>query len=400
VLELHITRAVVGREFELLETKTFGGGHIWVIAKKRRPFELCPKCGEASNTRAGKATTRVRDEPLRSGRLWLEIHKHRYFCKRCKKKFTETVPHVFPRRKTTQRFRKMLAQECADITDLKRVRRREKVSSGLLYQVYYEQIETKLRERTGTLKWPEILGIDEHFFTRKEGFTDYVTVFTDLKKRRLFELAEGKDNKSVIAQIESIPGRERVKLVAIDMSKTYRALIKKLFPNARIVADKFHVLRLLGPAIMKERHLVQGNKHDAKMRRMLLRNRNRLEYDERSELDYFLRSHNTLNELYRAKEKLFEIYRTKGVQRAERSLTKFIGELEIKEPEALKKLSRTLKAWSQEILEYFKTGITNAFTEQTNNRGKLVQKRAYGYKSFRNYRLRLLSACLHEGYAS
>ncbi len=400
MLELHVTRAVVGNEFELLATHVFRDGHVWEVEKKRRPSELCPKCGTPSNTRAGRVTTRVRDEPLRSGKLWLKIHKHRYLCKRCKKKFTETTSNVFPRRKTTQRFRKMLARECADITDLKRVRRRERVSSGLLYQVYFEQIEVKLRERKHSLKWPEQLGIDEHFFSRRKGFTDYVTVFTDLKKRRLFEVAEGKDNKSVIEQIEMIPGRENVKLVAIDMSKTYRALVKKLFPNAKIVADKFHVLRLLGPAIMKERRLAQGNRHDAKMRRMLLRNRSKLDYFERSELDYFLRAHTTLDELYRAKEKLFEIYRIKGFARAHTALSKFIGELESKAPEALQKLGRTIKAWREEIAEYFRTGLTNAFTEQTNNRGKLVQKRAYGYRSFRNYRLRLLSACLHEGCAS
>jgi transposase len=400
VLDLHITRAVIGNEFELLETKVFRDGHIWVLRKKRRPFEICPNCGDRSNTRAGKAVVTVRDEPLRSGKLWLQIHKHRYLCRGCKKKFTEIIPSVYPKRKTTQRFRKMLARECADMTDLKRVRGRHRVSSGLIYRVCYEQIEVKLRERKSSLKWPEQLGIDEHFFTRRRGYSDFVTVFTDLKKRKLFELAEGKDNKSVIEQIEMIPGRENVKLVAIDMSKTYRALVKKLFPNAKIVADKFHVLRLLGPAIMKERRLAQGNKHDAKMRRLLLRNRHRLRYDERSDLDYFLKHHATLNELYRAKEKLFEIYRTKGFLRAQASLARFIAELEMKGAEALKRLGRTLKAWREEIAEYFKTGLTNAFTEQTNNRGKLVQKRAYGYKSFRNYRLRLLSACLHEGYAS
>lgn len=400
MLELHITRAVLGNEFELLGTKTFRTGYLWRIRKKRRCFEICPKCATPSNTRAGRVQTLVRDEQLRSEGLWLEIHKHRYFCKTCKKKFTETTSNVWPRRRTTQRFRKALARECADMTDLKRVRRKLRVSTGLVYKVYYEQIETKLRERKNTMKWPERLGIDEHFFSRKKGFTDYVTVFTDLKKRKLFELAEGKDNKSVIAQIESISGRENVRLVAIDMSKTYRSLVRRLFPNARIVADKFHVLRLLGPAIMKERKLAQGNRHDAKMRRLLLRTRNRLEYSERSELDYFLRSHPTLDELYRAKERLFAIYRTKGFWRAQASLRKFIEELNSKEPEALKKLSRTLKAWQEEIVEYFRTGLTNAFTEQTNNRGKLVQKRAYGYKSFRNYRLRLLSACLHEGYAS
>ena len=400
MLDLHITRAVIGNEFELLTTRTFRDGHIWVVRKKRREAEICPKCGTLSNTRAGKAKTCVRDEPLRSGKLWLEIHKHRYRCPGCKKKFTETVPSVFPRRKTTQRFRKFLARRCADVTDLKRVRWRHRVSTGLVYKVCYEQIEVKLRERKNSIKWPKQLGIDEHFFSRRRGFTDYVTVFTDLKRRKLFELAEGKDNKSVIAQIEAIPGRENVELVAIDMSKTYRALVRRLFPNAKIVADKFHVLRLLGPAIMKERRAAQGNRQDAKMRRLLLRNRNRLDYDQRSDLDYFLKDHATLNELYRAKEKLFETYRTRGSGRAQVSLGKFISELETGSSEALRKLGRTLKSWREEIVEYFKTGVTNAFTEQTNNRGKLVQKRAYGYKSFRNYRLRLLSACLHESCAS
>ena len=54
---------------------------------------------------------------------------------------------------------------------------------------------------------------------------------------------------------------------------------------------------------------------------------------------------------------------------------------------------RTLLRWRREILTYFATGLTNARTEGFNNKAKLVKKRAYGYRSFRNYRLRLLNAC-------
>ena len=49
--------------------------------------------------------------------------------------------------------------------------------------------------------------------------------------------------------------------------------------------------------------------------------------------------------------------------------------------------------WRIEILEHFRTGLTNGRTEGFNNKAKLVKKRAYGYRSFRNYRLRLLNAC-------
>ena len=59
----------------------------------------------------------------------------------------------------------------------------------------------------------------------------------------------------------------------------------------------------------------------------------------------------------------------------------------------LQTFRRTLMRWRREILAYFGTGLTNARTEGFNNKAKLVKKRAYGYRSFRNYRLRLLNAC-------
>ena len=59
----------------------------------------------------------------------------------------------------------------------------------------------------------------------------------------------------------------------------------------------------------------------------------------------------------------------------------------------LQTFRRTLIRWRREILAYFETRLTNARTEGFNNKAKLVKKRAYGYRSFRNYRLRLLNAC-------
>ena len=64
--------------------------------------------------------------------------------------------------------------------------------------------------------------------------------------------------------------------------------------------------------------------------------------------------------------------------------------------EEIQKLLRTFKRWRHEIVRYFENGYTNAFTERMNGTGKLVQRRAFGYKSFRNYRLRTLSACLFK----
>lgn len=137
---------------------------------------------------------------------------------------------------------------------------------------------------------------------------------TDLKERRAFEMVHGKDHRSLTEQLEAIPGRERVKVVVIDMSSTYKSFVKKFFPNAVMVADKFHVLRLFTPQIMKAGKDIHGHRQELTTRRKLLRSRVKLDYFVRVDIDRYLKNHDKLNELYRWKEKLFEFYRIKALE--------------------------------------------------------------------------------------
>ena len=43
----------------------------------------------------------------------------------------------------------------------------------------------------------------------------------------------------------SYKGREKVKVVCMDLSSGYRSIVRRCFPNAKIVADRFHVIRLV-----------------------------------------------------------------------------------------------------------------------------------------------------------
>ena len=393
MLEENLARFVLPADLKLRAVRKVLKGYIWEVEKLRQPFETCPKCATPSKVRAGRCVAKVKDEPFRDEQLWLEIHKHRYFCKTCKKPFTEPVSIVWPKRKTTGRLRKSVATACANFIDLERVRKRFGVSSGFIYSVFYEQLEVKLRERK-VAPWPEVLGIDEHFFRRQTSFTEFVTVFTDLNRRVLFEMGLGKNNQSLIEQLSHIPGRERVRVVAIDLSSGYRALVRKLFPNAKIVADKFHALRLIGPSIMKEGKTIHGHRQELKLRRLLLVNRPSLDYFTRADLDQYLVRHPKLNELYRTKEWVYEFYRIKGYNRAVKAFARLADRMKASALSEVQRLRKTMLAWRDEILLYFKTGYTNAFTEAMNNVGKLVQKRAYGYRSFENYRLRTQCARL------
>ena len=385
---------LLSTELKFIASKTYRHGYLWDVAKVRKPFEICPKCLQPSEVRAGKVYVVVREAPLRERPLWLRIEKHRYYCKHCRKPFTEAVDCVWPRRRTTSYFRKAVAQSCLNYTNLDLVRKHHTCSSGFLYKIHFDQLRSKLREKEGAY-WPQVLGIDEHFFSRRKGFTEFATVFCDLRKKRLFEMCLGKDKKSILEAVKGIPGRERVKVVVIDLSNGYLSLVKELFPNAKIIADKFHALRLITPGLLKCRKEIHGHRQDLKQRRLLLKNREDLDYFIKVDLDRYLQKHPDLQELYRFKEKLRELYRCRGIKKAQINLQRLIFESTVSLLEPVQRLGRTLERWKNEILNYFENRWTNGFTEATNGNAKALQKRARGFKNFENYRLKTLYACFY-----
>jgi transposase len=380
------------RKLKFLKSTLGQRGRVWEVEKPITRAEECPKCKTLCSTLYGRARSVVRDEPLRNESLFLKIKKHRYFCKVCRKPFTERVQGIEFKKKTTQRYRKFIAHMSEEFTNLQGVKKKYNCSSGLIYNVFYEQQELKLRERKNQ-PWPEVIGIDEHFFSRRKGYTEFCTVFTDMKGKRLFEMVLGKDSKTLFEKLGVIPGREKVRLVVMDLSSSYRSFVQKMFPQAEIVADKFHTLRLLTPHLLKTRKSIHGHRQEMRTRKLLLCNRMRLDYFLRCDIDRYLKDHPKLKELYYYKEKLHQFYRTKGVVRAAGVLHKLIEELKARPYEELQRLGKTLQRWRKEILLYFATGLTNARTEAFNKTAKLVQRRACGYKNFENYRLRTLNAC-------
>ena len=380
-------------ELRLLNYFRYTSATQHLVAEKRRPKqEICPKCATPSSSFYDKRWVLVRDEPLRGIDTKLRILKRRYYCKTCRKPFTEPISGIMPKRRTTQRYRRSLLWACDKFSDLKSVRKAYRCSSSLLYKILYEQLELKLRERQNP--WPAKIGIDEHFFSRNKGYTEYATIVTDMVNKRVRELAQGKAIGEVIPQLEHIPGRENVKEVVCDLADTYRTLAKNFFPNAEVIADKFHVLRLLTHHIMRKRREITGTNATKKARRLLLMSSKKLDYFDRKAIWDYLKNYPELAELYHWKERLHGFYRIHGFERASIAFDHMTNDMATTAKTAeIKRLRNTLIKWRQEILNYFKTRLTNARTEGFNNVAKLVQKRAYGYKNFRNYRLRLLSAC-------
>lgn len=357
-------------------------------------IEYCPRCARPSESAYDHRLVRIKDTPIRNQGALLVILKRRLWCQTCEKPFTEYLPGIRKGHRTTDRYESALLEACNRYSNLSQVREDFRCSSDFLYRALYQELERECREKLN-YEWPTELGIDEHAFRKspETGQTEYVSMIVDYSKKRVRELVHGKTCDDLVRELTDIPGRGNVKRVVIDMCDPFKNFIREFFTSADIVADKFHVLRLLSPAILKKRKEITGTRVDGKAKKLLLMSGKKLDDRSQRALWDFLDRYPELNELYWTKEMLHNFYRIKGYKRAAARFTDITDDLARSELPEIKKLRKTLLKWRVEILNYFKYRITNARTEGFNNKAKVVKRRGYGYKSFRNYRLRVLQAC-------
>jgi transposase len=322
----HLSRFILLPELKLEYWAKSGPGTNTCIARKTSRTEICPKCATPSGSVYDTRTVKLRDAPMRGTDVLLTVKKRRFYCRPCKKPFTEPLPGVKKGRRTTERYRRGLLWACENFTDLSKVRKAYRCSNWLLYSALYEQLRLNVKRHLN-YPWPKTIGIDEHFVSRRRGFREFATVVIDYNHRRPRELVLGKGKGELKAALEHIPGRENVRQIALDLSDGYKTFAKEFFPNAELVADKFHVLRLLTPHINRRRKGITGDVRSNPVRRLLLINRPRLEWFKRLALDRWLAEHPELNELYWWKERIHSFYRIRGYKQAGRILTKITDQM-------------------------------------------------------------------------
>ena len=241
-----------------------------------------------------------------------------------------------------------------------------------------------------------MLGIDEHFFTRKEGFA---TTFCDLQKHRVYDVVLGRSEEALDAYLGRLKGKERVRVVCMDLSSSYRSIVRKHFPKALIVADRFHVMRLIGQYIHQLwRQIDPSHRWNRGLLSLLRRRRDRLSPEQQTKLEEYFKAFPAIESLYRFKQEIWELLRPSGLTpRACRPrIREFLGYLQqLKEsPSAsLVSLGQTLEDWQEEIVRMWRFSRNNGITEGFHTKMEVISRRAFGFKNFDNYRLRVRACC-------
>jgi len=129
-----------------------------VEAEKVAEMEVCPRCATASTSIYDHRTVTVRDTPIRDVAVRLQVRKRRFACRPCGRPFTEPVPGIRKGYRTTERYQRSVLWACENFSDLTRVRRAYRCSSGYLYRALYTQLELQRRKRQ--YPWPAVVGLD------------------------------------------------------------------------------------------------------------------------------------------------------------------------------------------------------------------------------------------------
>jgi transposase len=388
----------------------------------------CPGCGVVSSSVKEHVTTSPRDIPYGPDDIAVRWHKTRWRCGEAyceKSSFTEAIEQVPARARTTARLRTAIGAAIGDAgRAVIEVADTHGVSWPTAHRAFVAHAEALLAE-------PEpvaVLGIDE---TRRGKprwqqcattgrwvrIDPWDTGFVDLAgDQGLLGQREGRTSSAVIDWLSerSQEFREAVEFVTIDPAAVYAAAIRTpgLLPNATIVVDHFHLVKLGNDALTKVRRRVtwdlrdrRGRKMDPEWanRRRLLRGRERLSGKSFAKMWNAIIDEDDTGQIlsaWIAKEELrtlLSTVRAGGDPHLTRHrLHRFLAWcIDSQIPELLA-LATTIDTWWPEINAFIATGITNARTEGYNRLVKQVKRGACGFRNPANSARRIRFHCTRK----
>ena len=404
------------------------GARVVHVVTDEPTAAACPACGVVSTSVKGRVSTSPKDIPYGQGRIIVYWNKTRWRCREdyCERaSFTEAVAQVPARARTTTRLRTQIGVAIGDAArSVAEVADAHGVSWPTAHRAFVDHADAALPEPAPT----RVLGIDE---TRRGKprwqycldtarwvrVDPWDTGFVDLAGiQGLLGQREGRTGATVVDWLteRSPEFRAGIEFVAIDPAAVYASAIRTpgLLPNATIVVDHFHLVKLGNDAVTKVRRRVtwdlkdrRGRKLDPEWanRRRLLRGRERLSEKSFAKMWNAITAEDPSAQIlsaWIAKEELrtlLSTVRTGGDPHLTRHrLHRFLAWcIDSQIPELLT-LATTIDTWWPEINAFITTGITNARTEGYNRLVKQVKRVGCGFRNPHNSARRIRFHCTRK----
>ena len=368
-------------------------GQIW-LKIQQDPFSLkCSACNSKDFIRRGFHKRTFRTIPIGPKTVFIELYVQRIECLSCHLIRQVKISFADERRTYTKAFERYALELSRHMTILD-VARHLNVSWDIIKDIQKRYLKKHFsRPKLKTLNQ---IAIDEISIGKGHR---YLTVVLDLETGAVVFVAEGKGSDTLKPFWRLLnSSKAKVAAIAIDMSPAYISAVTNNLPDAIIVFDHFHVIKLFNDRLSDLRRTIQREAEDDThkevlkgTRWLLLKNPENLdeEKNESQRLKKALELNRPLATAYYLKEDLRQLWNRTNKKTARNFLARWIDRANSSEIPMLINFANTLSVHEEGILAYYDYPISTGPLEGTNNKIKTLQRQAYGFRDMEFFRLKI-----------
>lgn len=367
--------------------------HLWCAHREEIAF--CTQCGSLSTSIHEEKHRCIRHLDVWGKKTFLHFLARRFRCGHCGGTFAEELSFVDSHRRQSRALEMQVYQGCLSST-CKAVAVREGLSHSTVKEIFNRF--AALKQNSMTADTLRVLGIDE--ISLKKRHKQFVLVISDITRKCVLAVLPDREKKSLENWIEALSRQKRksVRFVSIDMWAPYYHAARSKLPHAKVVVDRFHVMKQLNTRLtqLRTKYQKESSPEIQKVlkgsRWILVRNRSELSFEQEDQLNDILKLCPELRTLYLLKEEFRTIFeRINHREKAARFLDAWVLKAKSTGDKYLAKFVTTFRNWREQILNYFIERITNGFVEGVNNALRATIRIAFGYRNFVNFKLRVLA---------
>jgi len=357
--------------------------HISIELPRRK--HVCPCCGAVTDRVHDYRMQVIKDVPMARD-TFLHLRKRRYRCA-CGKRFFERnifLPRYY---RVTSRLVAEIIFAFKKVVSAKEIGCRFNVSgmTAMRYFQHYNHKPTTL---------PEVISLDE--FKGNSGGQKYNSIVADPSGRKVLDILPDRYENNLVKYFSQFESKSNVKYFVCDMNPHFRQVAKLCFPQATIVADKYHVIRQAYWAMERVRKNEQNKlpkrhrKYFKKSRHLLMKSMEKLTDDEMYQLALMFEITPRLADAYRIKNDFLSVIRSKSAVEGKKALADWLLSVEVMDLPEFHDCTKAYHNWFHENINSLEVPWTNGFIEGCNNKTKVLKRTCYGMRNFNNFRKRIL----------
>ncbi len=323
------------------------------------PPSYCPGCKKSTSLlKYGSKEIAFDDIPLEGRPVRVKLTRQRYKCRECKLLFIEPVEVLSPEWRATWRVVKAIARASLNRPFLhlaKEYGMHERTIRRIAH-AFFRELDSMAHFPT-----PQWLGIDE---VRVHGIPR--AVITNLKERLTYEMLPDTQEKTLRAFFRSMPGREEVQVVCMDMCDRYRKIVRELLPDAVIVVDKFHLVQLGMKAVDQVRRKVKRRMKVKYDTRIVRKRRDNLTPHDRKALNDWREKVPDLAKAFELREAFCDIWEAPNETQARALYRAWQKRCLQVLPQAFRPRINQIRKWDAEVFNGVVVKVTNGYAERVN----------------------------------